>query len=167
MKTIDDGGARERLRDWLGDTTTTTTTAQEKPRKPKVTSTSTRNDLTVLGYVAALDGNAKAMTEELLPDGRVLARWPHPIFLSPEELLILSGHGDYLLKLPDDFSDEEAPGHKIFTDDRGRATGFEGPRSIWRHYLCHHCEFLDWMERFMDCAVNQYEADNFSRRKRP
>jgi hypothetical protein len=163
MKTIDDGGARERLRDWLGDTTTTT---QEKPRKPRMPSVSDVSNLMVLGYVAALDGNAKNMTEELLPDGRVLARWPHPIFLSPEEHLILLGHGDYLLKMPDDFSDEEAPGHKLFTDDRGRATGFEGPRSTWKHYCCHHCEFLDWLTRFMDCATEQFDAEVTSRRKR-
>jgi len=123
--------------------------------------------MSVLDYVAALREQFKHATEELLPDDRVLARWSHPICLTTDEHLILSGNGQYLLlELPDDFPDEEAPGHQIFMDDFGRATGFEGPWSTWRHYLCHHREFLDWIERFMDCALRQFDAEVFSRRKR-
>jgi len=125
-------------------------------------------NMTVLDYVAALKGNAKNTTEKLLPGDRILARWPKPVCLSAEEHLILSGHGEYLLlELPDDYPDEAAPGHQIFMDDFGRATGFEGPWCTWRHYLCHHCEFLDWMHRFMDSALQQFDAEVFSRRKRP
>jgi hypothetical protein len=162
-KLVDDGGARERLRELLGDITT----VPKQQRKPKIPSASAIANLIVLDYVAALKGNAKSTTEKLLPDDRVLARWSHPICLTTAEHLILSGHGEYLLlELPDDFSDEAAPGHHIFMDDFGRASGFEGPWCTWRHYLCHHCELLDWMHNFMDSALRQFDAEVYSRRKR-
>ncbi len=162
MNPIDDGGALASARALLARA------APGMKRPPRQIGISKQADVAVLDYVAALRGQFKDATEELLLGGRVLARWPRPICLTPEEQLILSGHGEYLLlELPGGHSGEEAPGHRILTDEFGRCVGFEGPWLTWRHYLCHHREFLEAVERFADCALRQFDAEVFSRRKRP
>jgi len=134
-----------------------------QPRQPKMPTASGLANKMVMDYVAALLKNQGTTTETLLPDGRVSARFLRPICLTPEEFLILTT-GRYSIFDEDD--PEPKDGNQILEDEFGRCTGFEGPLSDWHYYLCEHELLVDVMERFMDCAVRQYDAGVASRRKR-